>query len=146
MEKWCREKGIIFALDEVQSSYGRTGKMWAMKWGNLTPDLVAVGKGIGNGIPTSAVGLALILLDKPSEFQRIMFVRCTDVIGDEIIVSDFVPAFGVVPEVTDILDVLAAVVDQHVVDGNNPMLGITSRAILLQPLQPKPVEFRHIPI
>ena len=55
LEKWCRDKGILFALDEVQSSYGRTGKMWAMEWENLTPDLVAIGKGIGNGIPTSAV-------------------------------------------------------------------------------------------
>ena len=55
LEKWCRDKGILFALDEVQSCYGRTGKMWAMEWENLTPDLVAIGKGIGNGIPTSAV-------------------------------------------------------------------------------------------
>ncbi len=55
LENWCRQKGILFTLDEVQSSYGRTGKMWAMDWENLTPDLVAIGKGIGNGIPTSAV-------------------------------------------------------------------------------------------
>ncbi|HNX26321.1 MAG TPA: aspartate aminotransferase family protein [Phycisphaerae bacterium] len=55
IEKWCRAKGILFTLDEVQSSYGRTGRMWAMEWENLTPDLVSIGKGIGNGIPTSAV-------------------------------------------------------------------------------------------
>lgn len=55
LEKWCRDKGILFTLDEVQSSYGRTGKMWAMEWENLTPDLVSIGKGIGNGVPTSAV-------------------------------------------------------------------------------------------
>ncbi|MCG3178481.1 MAG: Isoleucine 2-epimerase [Phycisphaerae bacterium] len=55
LEAWCRSKGILFTLDEVQSSYGRTGKMWAMEWENLTPDLVAIGKGIGNGVPTSAV-------------------------------------------------------------------------------------------
>jgi 4-aminobutyrate aminotransferase/(S)-3-amino-2-methylpropionate transaminase len=55
LEKWCRDKGILFTLDEVQSSYGRTGRMWATEWENLTPDLLAIGKGIGNGIPTSAV-------------------------------------------------------------------------------------------
>jgi len=55
LEKWAREKGILFALDEVQSSYGRTGKLWAMEHENLTPDLIAIGKGIGNGIPTAAV-------------------------------------------------------------------------------------------
>ncbi len=55
LERWCRDKGILFTLDEVQSSYGRTGKMWAMEWENLTPDLIAIAKGIGSGIPTAAV-------------------------------------------------------------------------------------------
>ncbi len=55
LEAWAREKGILFALDEVQSSYGRTGTMWAMEHEGLTPDVVAIGKGIGCGIPTAAV-------------------------------------------------------------------------------------------
>ncbi|NLF30452.1 MAG: aspartate aminotransferase family protein [Planctomycetes bacterium] len=55
LEAWARQKGILFALDEVQSSYGRTGTMWAMEHENLTPDLVAIGKGIGCGIPTAAI-------------------------------------------------------------------------------------------
>ena len=55
LQTWCRRKGILFGLDEVQSSYGRTGKMWAMEWENLTPDVVSIGKGIGCGIPTAAV-------------------------------------------------------------------------------------------
>ena len=55
LEKWCRGKDILFTLDEVQSSYGRTGKLWAMEWEGLTPDLVAIGKGIGNGVPTAAI-------------------------------------------------------------------------------------------
>ncbi len=55
LEAWCREKTILFTLDEVQSSYGRTGKMWGMEWEGLTPDVIAIGKGIGCGIPTAAV-------------------------------------------------------------------------------------------
>ncbi len=55
LEQWIRARGLLFALDEVQSSFGRTGKLFAMEWENLTPDLVALGKGIGSGIPTSAV-------------------------------------------------------------------------------------------
>ncbi|HET6429474.1 MAG TPA: aspartate aminotransferase family protein [Phycisphaerae bacterium] len=55
LQQWCREHDVLFALDEVQSSYGRTGTMWAMEWEDLTPDIVAIGKGIGNGIPTAAV-------------------------------------------------------------------------------------------
>ncbi|HUJ24245.1 MAG TPA: aspartate aminotransferase family protein [Bryobacteraceae bacterium] len=55
LEQWIRARGLLFALDEVQSSFGRTGSLFAMERENLTPDLVALGKGIGSGIPASAV-------------------------------------------------------------------------------------------
>jgi len=55
VEKWVRERGLVFTLDEVQSSYGRTGKFFAMEWEGLTPDLVSIGKGIGSGAPVSAI-------------------------------------------------------------------------------------------
>ncbi|MHB9022721.1 MAG: aspartate aminotransferase family protein [Armatimonadota bacterium] len=55
LEQWARAQGILFTLDEVQSSYGRTGKFFAMEWENLTPDIVTIGKGIGSGAPASAV-------------------------------------------------------------------------------------------
>jgi 4-aminobutyrate aminotransferase len=55
LEEWIRSRGLLFALDEVQSGFGRTGKMFAMEWEKLTPDLVALGKGIGSGMPASAV-------------------------------------------------------------------------------------------
>lgn len=52
---WAKKRGLLITLDEVQSSYGRTGKMWAMEHENLQPDIVALGKGIGCGVPVSAV-------------------------------------------------------------------------------------------
>jgi 4-aminobutyrate aminotransferase/(S)-3-amino-2-methylpropionate transaminase len=55
LEEWIRARGLLFALDEVQSGFGRTGRMFAMEWEELTPDLVALGKGIGSGMPASAV-------------------------------------------------------------------------------------------
>lgn len=55
LEEWIRRRDILFALDEVQSSYGRTGTMWAMEHENLEPDIVTIGKGIGSGVPVSAV-------------------------------------------------------------------------------------------
>jgi 4-aminobutyrate aminotransferase len=55
LEQWIRSHDLLFALDEVQSGFGRTGKMFAMEWENLTPDLVALGKGVGSGAPASAV-------------------------------------------------------------------------------------------
>ena len=55
LESWARSQGLVFILDEVQSSYGRTGRFFAMEWEDLTPDLVCVGKGIGSGMPISAL-------------------------------------------------------------------------------------------
>ncbi len=55
LEEWARGNGLLFTLDEVQASYGRTGRMWAMEHEGLKPDLVSIGKAIGCGVPVSAV-------------------------------------------------------------------------------------------
>ncbi|MCD6308725.1 MAG: aspartate aminotransferase family protein [Candidatus Latescibacteria bacterium] len=55
LEQWCRERGIVFILDEVQSSFGRTGKFLALEWEDLHPNLVSIGKGIGSGMPISCL-------------------------------------------------------------------------------------------
>lgn len=55
VQKFCRDKGITFILDEVQSNFGRTGKMFAFETYGLEPDMVVLGKGLGNGIPVAAV-------------------------------------------------------------------------------------------
>jgi 4-aminobutyrate aminotransferase len=55
LEDWARAHELLLALDEVQSSFGRTGKFFAMEWEGLTPDLVCIGKGIGSGVPAAAL-------------------------------------------------------------------------------------------
>ncbi|MBM3187770.1 MAG: aspartate aminotransferase family protein [Chloroflexi bacterium] len=55
LESWVREEGMVFILDEVQSSFGRTGKYFAMEWEGLKPDLLCLGKGIGSGMPIAAL-------------------------------------------------------------------------------------------
>jgi len=55
LDQWRQEKGIFFILDEVQSSFGRTGKMFCMEHWDIHPDLVTLGKGLGSGMPCSAV-------------------------------------------------------------------------------------------
>jgi 4-aminobutyrate aminotransferase / (S)-3-amino-2-methylpropionate transaminase / 5-aminovalerate transaminase len=55
ISEWCKEKNIVFILDEVQASFGRTGKFFALEWENLEPNLLCLGKGIGSGIPTAAL-------------------------------------------------------------------------------------------
>jgi acetylornithine/N-succinyldiaminopimelate aminotransferase len=54
LRKACDEHGLLLILDEVQCGYGRTGKMWAYEHYGITPDIMAVAKGIGNGFPLGA--------------------------------------------------------------------------------------------
>lgn len=54
LQDFCREHDIMFILDEVQSNFGRTGKMFAYESYGIEPDLVVLGKGLGNGIPVAA--------------------------------------------------------------------------------------------
>jgi len=62
LKKWCEDRDILFILDEVQSSFGRTGRMFAYEHWNIEPSLLCLGKGIGSGLPVSAlVGEARIL-------------------------------------------------------------------------------------
>ena len=55
LQRFCREHDIIFILDEVQSNFGRTGDLFAFDKHWLEPDLVVLGKGLGNGVPVAAV-------------------------------------------------------------------------------------------
>lgn len=54
LRKICDDMGALLILDEVQSGAGRTGKMWAHQWAGVTPDIMAVAKGVGGGFPVGA--------------------------------------------------------------------------------------------
>jgi acetylornithine/N-succinyldiaminopimelate aminotransferase len=51
----CDQHGILLVLDEVQTGFGRTGKLFAHEWAGVRPDIVAAAKGIGAGYPLGAV-------------------------------------------------------------------------------------------
>jgi acetylornithine/LysW-gamma-L-lysine aminotransferase len=51
----CDEKGIVLIIDEVQTGFCRTGKMFACQHHDLQPDILCVAKGIAGGIPMGAV-------------------------------------------------------------------------------------------
>jgi 4-aminobutyrate aminotransferase-like enzyme len=50
-----RKYGGIFICDEVQTGFGRTGKMWGIDHDGVAPDVVTMAKGIANGYPISAI-------------------------------------------------------------------------------------------
>ena len=51
----CRENGIVFIADEIQSGMGRTGKLFAIEHWGVEPDLMLVAKSLAAGLPLSAV-------------------------------------------------------------------------------------------
>lgn len=55
MESFCSENDIITIFDEVQSGFGRTGKMFCYEHYGVKPDLIACGKGISSSLPIAAV-------------------------------------------------------------------------------------------
>ena len=53
--KFCKENGIVFIADEVQTGFGRTGNMFACEDESITPDLIVTAKGIAAGLPLAGV-------------------------------------------------------------------------------------------
>ena len=54
LRELCDQHGILLIFDEVQCGIGRTGKLFAHEWAGITPDIMAVAKGIGGGFPLGA--------------------------------------------------------------------------------------------
>jgi 4-aminobutyrate aminotransferase len=50
----CDRHGILLIADEVQTGYGRTGRMWGFEHAGIVPDVVCVAKGVANGLPLGA--------------------------------------------------------------------------------------------
>jgi len=55
VKKICEKYGILFIADEIQTGFGRTGKMFAMEHYGVVPDLMTMSKSIAAGLPISAV-------------------------------------------------------------------------------------------
>lgn len=62
----CEKHGILFIADEVQTGFGRTGKMFAMEHYDVVPDLMTMSKSIGAGLPVSAVTGRADIMDSPN--------------------------------------------------------------------------------
>ncbi len=60
----CDEYGILLVLDEVQTGFGRTGRLFAFEHSGVVPDVLVMAKGLGSGVPISAIGASHKLTEK----------------------------------------------------------------------------------
>jgi 4-aminobutyrate aminotransferase len=60
----CAAHGMLFVADEVQTGFGRTGRMFAIDHHDLQPDVLVMAKGIASGFPVSAVGASAELMSR----------------------------------------------------------------------------------
>ncbi|MGH1359344.1 MAG: acetylornithine transaminase [Burkholderiaceae bacterium] len=49
------EHGLLLIVDEIQTGVARTGKLWGHEWAGIKPDVMTLGKGLGGGVPLSAL-------------------------------------------------------------------------------------------
>ncbi len=61
----CHKHGVLFIADEVQSGFGRTGKMFACEHYGIEPDMVVTAKSLGGGLPLAAVTGRAEIMDAP---------------------------------------------------------------------------------
>jgi 4-aminobutyrate aminotransferase/(S)-3-amino-2-methylpropionate transaminase len=61
--EWCRDNGVLFIADEIQTGFGRTGDWFACQSEGVVPDLLTTAKGIAGGMPLAAVTGRAELMD-----------------------------------------------------------------------------------
>jgi 4-aminobutyrate aminotransferase/(S)-3-amino-2-methylpropionate transaminase len=65
LAKICRERGIVFVADEVQTGFGRTGELFACTHFGIEPDLLITAKSLGGGLPLAAITGRAEIMDAP---------------------------------------------------------------------------------
>jgi 4-aminobutyrate aminotransferase/(S)-3-amino-2-methylpropionate transaminase len=65
LRQLCDRHGILLVADEIQTGFGRTGRMFAIEYAGVEPDIVTVAKGIAGGFPISAVVGRQAVMDGP---------------------------------------------------------------------------------
>ena len=65
LRELCTRHGIVFIVDEIQSGFARTGKMFAIEHYGVEPDLVTLAKSLAGGVPLSAVVGKAEIMDSP---------------------------------------------------------------------------------
>src|SRR5262249_5584501 len=63
----CSDNGIVLVVDEVQTGFGRTGRLWGIEHYAVEPDLICVAKSIAAGLPLSGVLGRAEIMDAPGD-------------------------------------------------------------------------------
>jgi len=66
LRKLCTHHGIVLIVDEIQTGFGRTGKMFGFQHADIQPDLVTTAKSLAGGMPLSAVTGRAHIMDAPA--------------------------------------------------------------------------------
>jgi len=64
---FCREREILLIVDEIQTGFGRTGRLWACEHEDIVPDLIVTAKSLAAGLPLAAVTGRAEVMDAPVE-------------------------------------------------------------------------------
>lgn len=63
LREFCTEHGLLLVADEVQTGFGRTGKMFCFEHADILPDIVIMAKGLGSGLPISGIAASRALME-----------------------------------------------------------------------------------
>lgn len=79
----CRERGILFIMDETRTGLGRTGRLWACEASGVEPDMMVVGKGLSGGLyPASALLMREAIYERCMNEHRFAYISSLG--GNEI--------------------------------------------------------------
>jgi 4-aminobutyrate aminotransferase-like enzyme len=82
LHAYCRERGILFIVDECQTGIGRTGAWFAFEHFDVVPDIVVTSKGLGGGIPLSGI---LVSRNVAATLEAKGFVQTSSHSGDPLL-------------------------------------------------------------
>ena len=112
----CDEYGLLLVFDEVQCGMGRTGKLFAHEWAGVTPDVMALAKGLGGGFPigaclaTEAAAVGMVPGTHGSTFGgNPLAMTCGNAVLDVMLQDDFLDKVDRISRILwDRLEVLVA--------------------------------------
>jgi len=67
LRRRCNETGALLVFDEIQTAFGRTGKLFALQHSNVVPDIIVMAKGLGGGMPIGAFSASKTIMQSLSE-------------------------------------------------------------------------------